>query len=215
MVVWSVSALLWMMGPLRRRPLHAWRVRASGSRPHARAQASRLAKWWAEGALVLWHGIRVVVVRRWGTDRWTPMLRQRPLQRVVHKWRHLVYDVSRRGDGRRGSGHRRCLVVDHVWRGRSLRWVLHGVAERRRWWWRGTVVLLLRWGHDVVRVGHNRLAGVVSRVVVRGWARGSLWVWVTWARAARVIVDGHSYEIAVLACGHSGYAEGLRGKASR
>lgn len=204
-----------MVGPLRRRPLHAWRVRASGSRPHAWAQASRLAKGWAEGALVLWHGVRIVVVRRWGTNRWTPMLRQRPLQRVVHEWRHLVDDVSWRSDGRWGSGHWRCLVVDHMGPGRGLGRVLHGVAKRRRRWRRGPVVLLLRWGHDVMRVGHHRLAGVVSRVVVWEWAGGSLWKWVMWARVARVIVNGHGDEIAVLACGNSGYAEGLRGKASR
>lgn len=132
------------------------------------------------------------------------MLRESSRQGVVQEWGHLVYDMSGwRGDGRRCSGYWRCLVVDQV-RGPCG---LHGVAEWG-WWWRWRpIMLLLRWRHDVVRVGHHRLAWVVM-----GWQTcGSLREGFTWRGngVARVILDGHGDEVAVFARGHSGYAEGL------
>lgn len=73
-----------------------------------------------------------------------------------------------RSDGRWGIGHWRCLVVDHV----RNPCALHGVTE---WRWR-PVMLLLRWKHDVVRVGHYPLAWVVRR----GQTWGCLWEGITW-----------------------------------
>lgn len=73
-------------------------------------------------------------------------------------------------------------------------------------------MLLLRWRHDVVRVGHHCLACMV----MRGKTWGSLREGFTWRgnRVARVILDGHSDEVAVFTCSHSGYAERFRGQGS-
>lgn len=62
-----------------------------------------------------------------------------------------------------------------------------------------------RWRHHVVGVRHHgRLARVVTRVVVR-----RLTAWVGGVPGGRVVLDGHSDEVAVLARGHGGDAESL------
>lgn len=138
------------------------------------------------------------------------MLRGRSRRGVVHVRGQLTHDVPRgRRDGRRSAGHGwRRLVVHHVRGARALR-VLHGVADGRRRGRRRTEVLLR---HEVVRMGHDgRLRGVVSRMVVRrGLGRSRRHA--VPARA-RVVLDGHRYEVAVLPGGYRGDPEGLGAQA--
>lgn len=212
LVVWSVSALIWVVWSRHlalRRPLHARRVRNTRHRPQAWAQGSWLIEGWAQGTLVLGQRVRIKMMRWWGINRWGTMLRESGRQWVTQERRHLVYDMSGWwGDGRWCSGHWRCLVVDHV---RSP-CDLHGVGK---WGWRwrwGPVMLLLRWRHDVVRVGHHPL----SCVVMRGHTWRSLREGFAWRGngVARVILNGHGNEVAMFTCGHSGYAERLRWQSS-
>lgn len=212
LVVWSISGLFWVVWSRHlalRRALHARRVRDTCRSPQTRAQGSRLVEGRAQGALVLGQRVRVKVMRWWGTNRRGAMLRESSRQWVVQERGHLVYDMSGwRGDWRWCSGHWRCLVVDHV---RSP-CRLHGVAERG-WWWRWRpVMLLLRWRHDVVRVGHHCLDWVVMRGQTWGCRREGF----TWRGngTARVILDGHSDEVTVFARGHSSNAECLRWEGS-
>lgn len=156
LVVWSISSLFWVVSRhlALRGPLNA---RDTWCGPQTWAQGARLVKGRAQGALVLGQSVKVM---RWrGINRRGTVLRKSSRQRVVQKRGHLVYNMSRRrGDGRWRSGHWRCLVVDHM----GSPCGLHGVAKWGWWWWR-PVMLLLRWRHDVVRVGHH-----LSWVVMRG-----------------------------------------------
>lgn len=156
----------------------------------------------------LLHGVRVVVVRRGCVNRGPAVLWGRPRGRVVHVGRHLTHDVSRRrGDRRRGGGHRRGrgLVVHHMRRPGALRWVLHGVTDWRRGRRRRTEVLLGR-GHHVVGVGHYRRLRRVVPGVVMGWLRGSGGVL---PGRGGVVLNGHRDQIAVLSSRDGGDSESL------
>ena len=76
--------------------------------------------------------------------------------------------------------------------------------------------MLLRGGHHVVWVGHYRLAWVVPRVVVgRGNRAGPRWKGISrGGGGARVVLDGHSDEVTVFACGYRGDTERLLAKHS-
>lgn len=105
-----------------------------------------------------------------GVDRGSTVLRGRPGWWMVHKRGHLTNEVS----GRRGDGWgdrrqwRRGLVENHVRCVRALSRVRHGVIDGGRGR-RGSVVLL-RWRHHVMRMGHDGLTWIVSGVMVRGWS---------------------------------------------
>lgn len=208
---------------LRRGTLHPRGRGPSRGRPHPRTEPSRLVEGGAKGALVLGellHGVRVVVVGRRGIDRRTTVLGWGAWGRVVHVRGHLTHNVSWRrgvGRGRRGHGWRRGLIVNHVggprtlWR--VLHWVVDGGRGRRR-----RAIVLLRWRHHVVWVGHYRLARVVPRVVM---GRGSR-AWAGWkgisrgggGRRGRVVLDWHRDEVTVFTRGNRGDAECLLGQSS-
>lgn len=109
-----------------------------------------------------------------GVNRGSTVLRGRPGWRMVHKRGHLTNEVS----GRRGDGWgdrrqwRRGLVENHVRCVRALSRVRHGVIDGGRGR-RGSVVLL-RWRHHVMRMGHDGLTWIVSGVMVRGWSVAGL-----------------------------------------
>lgn len=123
--------------------------------------------------------------------------------RVVHVRRKLGDDVSRRrGDRGRSRGHRRGrgLAVNQVRGTGRLGRVLHRVADGGRGR-RGRGIVLLR-GHDVVRVGHHRLALVFGVVVSRRRARRGRLA----SAGARIVLDRDGDEVAVLP---GGDAEGV------
>lgn len=74
---------------------------------------------------------------------------------------------------------------------------------------RGAVVLLRR-RHHVMRMSHNRLTWIVSRVMVRGRSIAGLGKGVTgWSGACGIILNGNCNEVAVLPSGDGRDAEGL------
>lgn len=91
--------------------------------------------------------------------------------------------------------------------------MLHGVADRRRRRRWGAKVLL-RWRHHVVGVGDYRwLARIVPGMMVGRLSRA--WPSRMGLPRRRVILDGHSDEIAVLTGCYRGNAECLRTKSVR
>lgn len=80
LIVWPISGLFWVVWSRHLalwRPLHARRVRDTWRRPQTWAQGSRLVEGRAQGALVLGQRVRVKVMRRWGTNRRSTVLRER------------------------------------------------------------------------------------------------------------------------------------------
>lgn len=78
--------------------------------------------------------------------------------------------------------------------------VWHGVTDGWRW---RRAVMLLRWRHHVVWMGHNRLTRIVSRMMVR-WGRISgLRERVSGWSGAGIILDWNSDEVAVFSSGDS------------
>lgn len=74
---------------------------------------------------------------------------------------------------------------------------------------RGAVVLLRR-RHHVMRMGHNGLTWIVSRVMVRGRNIARLGEGVAgWSGARGIVLDGNRDEVAVLPCGDGRDSEGL------
>lgn len=84
------------------------------------------------------------------------------------------------------------MVKNHVGRVGPLPRVRHRVTDRRRRW--GPVVLLRR-GHHVMRVGHNGLPWILSRVMVR--RRG-----IAGLGTCGIIVDRNRNEVTVLPRGY-------------
>lgn len=150
------------------------------------------------------------MMRGRGIDRGAAVLRWRSWRRVVHIGGQLAHDVPWGRSNWRGScrhGGRGGLVVHHVWCSRGLGRMLHGVADRGRWGGR-RAKMLLWWCHHVVGVRHY---GWLPRIVPRVVVSGLRWAWPTWVgfSRGRVILDGHSDEIAVFTSCYRGNAECL------
>lgn len=102
------------------------------------------------------------------------------------------------------------MVKNHVGRVGPLPRVRHRVTDRRRRW--GPVVLL-RQGHHVMRVGHNGLPWILSRVMV--WRRGIARLGERLTRTCRIIVDRNRNEVTVLPRGNRRDSESLLSKTAR
>lgn len=141
--------------------------------------------------------VRVIVMGRGGTDiygRASVLRRGRSRRRMIHIWRHLGNDMSRRrGYWRRSRGHwrRRSLAIHHVRSACRLGRMLQRMAywRRRRGGWR---IMLLR-RHNMVRVRYHRLALILGMMMSR--CRGR-WRWFSSTRIG-IILNRDGDQVAV------------------